>query len=254
MRAIWAISSLTLKEAIRNKILYLLLVFSLLLIIFSWITGALTIGDEIKIMKDIGQSSIHFFGVLITIFIGMGLIFREMEKRTIYLILSKPVSRAQFLLGKFCGLAVTLLLVMSSMVAIFYLLLLLKGDADPKLLLSFFMIYLEWLLLAGIALVFSAFSTPLLSTMMTLCAFFAGHLTESLLLLQKRVHSEVANLILSALYHVLPNLELFNIRNQVVHQLPLSSRMLLETTVYWLFYVATLLLLAILIFRRKDLT
>src|SRR5438034_8112913 len=112
MTAIWAISSLTLKEAIRNKILYLLFFFAIVLIVFSWITGQLTVGDELKIIKDIGQSSIHFFGVLITIFIGMGLIFREMEKRTIYLILSKPVSRTQFLLGKFTGLAVTLLLVL----------------------------------------------------------------------------------------------------------------------------------------------
>lgn len=254
MTAIWAISSLTLKEAIRNKILYLLFFFAVILILFSWITGELTVGDEIKIIEDIGQSSIHFFGVLITIFIGMGLIFREMEKRTIYLILSKPVSRSQFLLGKFTGLAVTLLLVLVSMVSIFYFVLFLKGGANPALLLSFYMIYLEWLLLAGIALVLSSFSTPLLSTMVTLAAFFAGHLTESLLLLQDRLHSEVGRFILSALYHLLPNLELFNIRTQIVHDLPISSRMFFETSIYWLLYLSTLLLLAILIFRRKDLT
>src|SRR5207244_12180423 len=108
--------------------------------------------------------------------------------------------------------------------------------------------------LAGISLVFSAFSTPLLSTMLTLAAFFAGHLTESLLLLRNRLHSEIASLVLSALYHLLPNLELFNIRTQIVHHLPLSNRTIVETSLYWLFYVSTLLLLSILIFRRKDLT
>src|SRR5207249_10722793 len=126
----------------------------------------------------------------------------------------------------------TLLLVLVSMVSILYALLFLKGDPDPSLLLSFYMIYLEWLLLAGIALDFSAFSTPLLSTMLTLAAFFAGHLTESLLLLRNRLHSEIASLVLSALYHLLPNLELFNIRTQIVHHLPLSNRTIVETSLY----------------------
>jgi len=254
MTAIRAIAFLTVKEAIRNKILYLLLFFSIVLILFSWITSELTIGDDLKIIKDIGISSIHFFGVLITVFIGIGLLFKEMEKRTIYLILSKPVSRPQFLLGKFLGLALTLLLVLGSLLLIFYVLLALKGDPDTGLLLSFYFIYFEWLLLAAIAVVFSSFSTPLLSTMLTLAAFLAGHLTESLLLLKARVHTEAARAVLSTLYHVLPNLEMFNIRSKVVYGLPLSASTLLETSAYGFLYLSSLLLLAILIFQRKDFT
>lgn len=252
MNAIRAIAALTFKEAIRNKILYLLLVFSLALISSSLIMGELTIGDELKIIKDLGLSSIHFFGILITIFIGIGLIFQEMEKRTIYLVLSKPLRRYQFLLGKFLGLAVTLFLVLTTLVLLFYGVLYLKGDPSPKLLLAFFSMYLEWLMIAAIAILFSSFSTPLLSGMLTLAAFLAGHLTDSLLLLQSRIQSPVFGKILSGLFYALPNLELLNLRTQVVHDLPVSAQFLLGAVLYWALYLATVLMLSILIFQKKD--
>jgi ABC-2 type transport system permease protein len=252
MKAIWTISLLTLQEAIRNKILYLLLFFSLFIIFSSWIVGQLTVGDELKIIKDMGLSSIHFFGVLITILIGINLIFREMEKRTIFLILSKPVKRYQFLLGKFLGLAVILLLVLVTLGILFYLVLILKGDGSPRLVLAFYFIYLEWLIIAGIAILFSSFSTPLLSIMLTLSAFFMGHLTESLLMLRDRIPSGGGSTILSALFYFLPNLELFNVRTQLVHNIPVSWNYFLESGVYGLLYLSALLLIAIQIFQRKD--
>jgi ABC-type transport system involved in multi-copper enzyme maturation permease subunit len=252
MDAVRAIAMLTFKEAIRSKILYLFLVFAITLMSLSWILGQVTVGDEMKIVKDLGISSIHFFGVLITIFIGINLIFREMEKRTIYLVLSKPVRRYHFLLGKFFGLAFTLLLVLCGLVAIFYTILMLKGSHSPRLLISFYMIYLEWLLIAGIAILFSSFSTPLLSTMLTLACFFAGHLSESLLMLRGRVASEAAHAVLSILFYLLPNLELFNIRSILVHNLPLTPGFIGETTVYWALYLTALMLLSIQIFQKKD--
>ncbi len=135
---------------------------------------------------------------------------------------------------------------------LFYAVLYLKGDPDPKLLPAFYAIYMEWLLIAGIALLLSSFSTPLLSIMLTLAAFLTGHLTESLLLLRSRIHSEAAGLILSALFYLLPNLELFNVRTQLVHNIPLSPLFFLETFVYGVLYLAALLLLAIRIFQKKD--
>lgn len=252
MKAIQAIALLTFKEAIRSKILYLLFFFAVGLISLSWIIGQLTVGDELKIIKDLGINGIHFFGVLITVFIGIGLVFREMEKRTIYMVLSKPLRRYHFMLGKFFGMAFTLLLILCTLVAVFYLVLTLKGDANPRLLLSFYMIYLEWLIITGIALLFSSFSTPLLSTMLTLACFFAGHLTESLLMFKSRIASEITNAVLTALFYILPNLEIFNIRAQVVHNLPLPSGFFAEATLYWVFYLTTLLLVAIAIFQKKD--
>src|SRR3990172_1943274 len=148
MKAIRIISGLTLKEALRNRILYLLFFFAAVLVVSSWIISELTVGDALKIIKDLGLGSIHFLGVLITIFIGIGLVFRELEKRTVFIILSKPVHRFEFLLGKFAGLAVTLLLVLTGLVSVFYVVLFLKGDPNPKFLLAFYLMYLEWLMIA----------------------------------------------------------------------------------------------------------
>lgn len=252
MKAVWAIAKLTIREAIRNKILYLLLGFAALLISFSWIIGELTVGDELKIMKDLCISSIHIFGVLITIFIGITLVFKEMEKRTIYLVISKPIHRYQFLIGKFVGLAVTLLGVLVVLVIGFYAVIALRGEPSPRVLLAFYPMYMEWLIVAAIAILFSSFSTPLLSTMLTFSAFLMGHLTESLLMLKDRLASKLADVILSGLFYALPNLELFNIRSQMVHNLPLPAGYLVTAFVYWFLYLGTLLLFATFLFQKKD--
>lgn len=252
MKAVWAIAKLTIREAIRNKILYLLLGFAALLISFSWIIGELTVGDELKIMKDLCISSIHIFGVLITIFIGITLVFKEMEKRTIYLVISKPIHRYQFLFGKFVGLAVTLLGVLVVLVIGFYAVIALRGEPSPRVLLAFYPMYMEWLIVAAIAILFSSFSTPLLSTMLTFSAFLMGHLTESLLMLKDRLASKLADVILSGLFYALPNLELFNIRSQMVHNLPLPAGYLVTAFVYWFLYLGTLLLFATFLFQKKD--
>jgi Cu-processing system permease protein len=252
MKAVWAIAKLTIREAIRNKILYLLLGFAALLISFSWIIGELTVGDELKIIKDLCISSIHIFGVFITIFIGISLVFKEMEKRTIYLVISKPIHRYQFLFGKFVGLALTLLGVLVVLVIGFYAVIALRGEPSPRVLLAFYPMYLEWLIVAAIAILFSSFSTPLLSTMLTFSAFLMGHLTESLLMLKERLASQFANLILSGLFYALPNLELFNIRSQMVHNLPLPPGYLVTAFLYWFLYLGTLLLFASFLFQKKD--
>jgi Cu-processing system permease protein len=252
MKAVLAIAKLTIQEAIRNKILYLLLGFAALLISFSWIIGELTVGDELKIIKDLCISSIHIFGVFITIFIGITLVFKEMEKRTIYLVISKPIHRYQFLLGKFVGLALTLLGVLIVLVVGFYAVLILRGEPSPHVLLAFYPMYLEWLIVAAIAILFSSFSTPLLSTMLTFSAFLMGHLSESLLMLKDRIASKIADLILSALFYALPNLELFNIRSQMVHNLPIPAGYLFTTFLYWILYLSVLLMSASYLFHKKD--
>jgi ABC-type transport system involved in multi-copper enzyme maturation permease subunit len=237
MKAVWAIAKLTIREAIRNKILYLLLGFASLLICFSWIIGELTVGDEIKIIKDLCISSIHIFGVFITIFIGISLVFKEMEKRTIYLVISKPIHRYQFLLGKFTGLALTLLAVLLVLVVGFYMVLAARGEPSPRVLLAFYPMYLEWLIL---------------STMLTFSAFLMGHLTESLLMLKEKLTSKVADLFLTGLFYALPNLELFNIRSQMVHNLPLPVGYLFTALLYWILYLGTLLMFAAFLFQKKD--
>ncbi len=252
MKAVWAIAKLTIREAIRNRILYLLVGFAVLLISFSWIIGKLTVGDELKIVKDLCISGIHIFGMFITVFIGISLIFKEMEKRTIYLVISKPIRRYQFLLGKFAGLSLLLFGVLLILIAVFYGVIILRGEYPPRMLLAFYTMYLEWLIIAGVAILFSSFSTPLLSTMLTLSIFLMGHLTESLLMLKDRLTSTIADSVLTALFYALPNLELFNIRSQMVHNLPLPTGYLLTATSYCVLYLGTLLMFASFLFQKKD--
>lgn len=252
MKPIWTIAALTVKEAIRDKILYLLFSFAALLILSSVLMGKLTVGDDAKIIKDVGMAAIHFFGIMIGIFIGVGLIFRDMEKRTIYLILSKPVERHEFLIGKFLGLALTLLMVMMTLMVLFEVVVALRRPGSPLMLQAFYLGYLEWLFVAGIGLLFSTFSTPLLSSMLTLACFLAGHLTESFHLLQARLHSPISGAILSAMFYVVPNLELFNVRLKMVHEIAVPAGYLISTTIYWFVYLSAILLLSIRIFQKKD--
>ena len=189
MRKIWAIAENTFREAIRDRILYLLLAFALLFMGSAQVLSLLTVGGEEKIIKDLGLDSISLFGVLTSIFIGVALVSKEIERRTIFTIITKPIHRYQFLLGKFCGLGLTLLVNTAVMTLWFYFILLLKGYADARLLLAVFLIFLELLLVTAFTVLFSSFTTPILSTLFSLSLYLVGHLTWSLKLLEERVAS-----------------------------------------------------------------
>src|SRR6188508_1847596 len=108
------------KESVRDKVLYNLVVFAVLLMSASYLIGELTAGQDVKIIKDLGLAAISIFGLLIAVFIGVGLVWKEVEKRSIYSLLAKPITRAEFLLGKYLGLALTLIVNVAVMTAAFY--------------------------------------------------------------------------------------------------------------------------------------
>ncbi len=252
MRQIWAIASNTFREAIRDRILYLLLVFALAFIAFAQILSLLTVGSEDKIIKDLGLASISLFGVLTAVFIGVSLVSKEIDRRTIYTIVSKPIHRYQFILGKYFGLALTLLVNTLVMTFWFYLILLLKGFADPRLLLAVYLIFLELLLVTALAILFSSFSTPLLSTLFSLSLYLVGHLSWSLELLRARLSGALGKAVCRALYLILPNLEIFNIKGEVVHGTAVPAALPFYATLYLAGYGVVVLGAACLIFQRKD--
>jgi ABC-type transport system involved in multi-copper enzyme maturation permease subunit len=254
VRGIAAIAVNTFREAIRDRILYLLLVFALLLIAFAQILGLLTVGSEEKIIKDLGLAAISLFGVLTSIFIGVSLVSKEIDRRTIYTIVSKPIARHEFILGKYFGLALTLLVNTAVMTGWFYLVLAIKGFADSRLLLAVFLIFLELLLLTAIAILFSSFSTPILSTLLSLSLYLVGHLSWSFRLLRERLASEVGRRICDLLYLVLPNLEIYNVKSEVVHGLPVPGGTVIWGVLYLAGYGGAILTLACVIFQRKDFT
>ena len=253
MNRVGVIALNTFRETLRDKILYNLAFFGLLLIGSSILLSSLTMGEQAKIIQDLGLASINLFGVLIAIFVGIGLVSKEIEKRTIYSIIAKPIPRYQFLLGKYFGLALTLFVNMSIMVVGFFLTLLsAKVGIDPALLKALALIFVELLVITAVAVMFSTFTTPTLSATFTLAIYVIGHLTDDLRVLATKLPSDLTKLVLDGLYYTLPNLESFNVKGQAVHAIPIEPAYLVTAAAYGITYSAAVLFLACVIFQRRD--
>jgi len=253
MSAIRAIALNTFKEAIRNKILYSLVFFTFLLMAVSLVLDEATIGQRNKIIQDLGLGSINFFGVMIAIVVGINLVYKELEKRTIYALLAKPVRRDQFLIGKYLGIMMTLAVETLLMTAFFFLLVFVyAGSVEAYLILAIFMIYIELAVISATALFFSSFSSPFLSGMFAFSTFVIGHLTGHMKAFGERSAHAGMKALMTFLYYLLPNLERFNLKTAAVYDLPVEGAQIALSLAYGLLYVAVLLLLAVLCFERRD--
>jgi ABC-type transport system involved in multi-copper enzyme maturation permease subunit len=253
MNRIGVIALNTFRETLRDKILYNLVFFGLLLIVSSILLGTLTMGERAKIIQDLGLASINLFGVLIAIFVGIGLVSKEIEKRTIYSIIAKPIPRYQFLLGKYAGLTLTLLVNVSIMVAGFFLTLFIgQVGLEPALLKAIGQIFVELLVITAVAVMFSTFTTPTLSATFTLAIYAIGHLADDLHVLAAKLQSELIKVLLDGLYYTLPNLEFFNVKGPAVYGLPIEPLYLVSAVAYGVTYSAVILTLACVIFQRRD--
>ena len=266
MRAISTVAINVFRESVRDRVPYNLVLFSVLLIASSFLLGQLTAGQDVKIVKDLGLSAISVFGLFIAIFIGIGLVSKEVERRSIYALLSKPVSRPQFIAGKYAGLVLTLAVNVSIMVVALYVVLAylswqtradvkIAWDApgvDPALLKAVFLIFLELMLVTALAVFFSTFSTPMLSAVLTFGLYVAGQFNADLKNFDKIVDSQAAIWLSRGAYHVLPDFSSFDVKTQAVHGLPITAGYLAGSTVYALAYIAALLLAGTFIFSRRD--
>jgi ABC-type transport system involved in multi-copper enzyme maturation permease subunit len=266
MRAVRIVAVNVFRESVRDRVPYNLVLFAVLLISSSYLIGQLTAGQDVKIIKDLGLAATAVFGLFISIFIGIGLVSKEVERRSIYALLSKPVSRPQFIAGKYAGLVLTLAVNISVMaIALYVVLAYMSWNApvtaraaweapavDPALLKAIFLIFVELMLVTAIAVFFSTFSTPILSAALTFGFFIAGHFNADLKNFDRVVDSRAAVLLARGVYHVLPDLSSFDVKTEVVHGLPVTAGYLAATTAYGLTYVAALLLVATFIFSRRD--
>lgn len=248
-----AIAKNTFRETVRDKIFYNLLIFYIAMMSISILLGGMSIGEDEKIIKDLGLSGMAIFGALITIFIGISLINREVDRHTIFTVLSKPVSRAEFILGKFAGLStlVVVNLVLMTLCLIF-ILYGVTGKLETSILLPLPFMFVEFLLLAALAIMFSSFSTPTLSALFTISLYVLGHLSPEIRDLGAKGHGAFSS-ITSAVYRVIPNLEAMNLREEVVHSLQVDWSMVVISIVYGLLYTVALLVISVFIFGRKDL-
>ena len=248
-----AIALNTFREAIRNRILYLLLAFAVAMISFAHILSLLTVGSEEKIIRDFGLASIDVFGVLTAVFVGVGLVSREIERRTVYTLLAKPVHRFEFILGKFAGLAVTLFVNTAVMTLWFFAVLAVKGMFEPRLALAVAMLYAQFLLITALAILFSCLSTPILSSVLTLSLYVVGHLLWSLRLLEARIVSQAGRAACRVLYYLLPNLGNFDVKGEIVHGLAVAPERYVFAAAYLLAYGAAILAGACAVFQRREL-
>jgi Cu-processing system permease protein len=254
------------KESVRDKVLYNLVFFAVLLISASYLLGQLTAGQDVKIIKDLGLAAATIFGLFIAVFIGVGLVWKEVERRSVYNLLVKPIRRHEFIAGKFIGLAGTLFVNVAVMAVAFYAVLAIMAwrqpslvkaaiDApvlDPNLLKAFFLIYVQLLVVTSIALCFSTFSSPMLSAALTFGLFVVGHFNADLAHFEHVVASPVAAWVAKTAYYVLPNLAPFDVKTAVVHGLPVSASYLALTAGYGVLYMTAVLGLAMLVFARRD--
>jgi len=266
VRAVRVVAVNVFRESVRDRVPYNLVLFAILLIASSYLLGQLTAGQDVKIIKDLGLAATSVFGLFIAIFIGIGLVSKEVERRSIYSLLAKPVSRAQFIAGKYAGLVLTLAVNVSVMAIAVYVILAYivwtqppviraSWDApglDPAMLKAIVLIFVELMLITALALFFSTFSSPLLSAALTFGLYVAGHFNADLKNFEKVVSSKAAAQLARGAYHVLPDLSAFDVKTQVVHGLPVTMGYVASTTLYGLAYVAGLLLVSTLIFSRRD--
>jgi ABC-type transport system involved in multi-copper enzyme maturation permease subunit len=245
------------REAVRDRVLYNLVIFALLLIAGAIFLGELSAGQEAKIIVDLGLSAILLFGVFIAIFVGVGLVYKEIERRTLYAILSKPVGRGEFLLGKYLGLCLTLFVnVLIMGVGLSLALILVHRGFDPlvvRIWPAILLIYVELMILTGVALLFSSFSSPALSAFLTFFVFAIGHFSADLKTLAHSMASAPARSLFAGLYYLLPNLANYNIIAPAAHGVLPDARPVLLAIVYGFIYVAVLLAATTLIFRRRNL-
>jgi ABC-type transport system involved in multi-copper enzyme maturation permease subunit len=247
------IARMTFTEAVRDKILYSVLVFALAMIGSSTLLVTLSVGGEARIVKDLGLTCITVFGVFIATFIGISLVSREIERRTIFTLLSKPVRRAEFLVGKFLGLALTLAVNIGVMTTgLLVLAWAIEGRWTPRITLAVGFSFLELLILTAVAILFSTFSTPTLSAIYALLVFVIGRLSADLLEFASRFGGASLKASAITLYYLLPNLSRFNLSGPVVNDLPLFMGALALTALYGVMYVSGVLALAIAVFQRRD--
>jgi ABC-type transport system involved in multi-copper enzyme maturation permease subunit len=254
------------RESVRDKVLYNLVLFAVLMIGASYLVGQLTAGQDLKIIKDLGLSATAIFGLFIAVFIGIGLVSKEVERRSIYSLLSKPIHRYQIVLGKFFGLVLTLAVNLTVMAVAIYAvigLMLALGDStlaaaadarplDPALVKAVGMIFVELSLVTAIALFLSTFSTPIVAAALTFGIYIVGHFSSDLRNFRDVVDSPAAASLANALYWVLPNLAQFDIKADVVHGQHVSLGYLAMAAGYGGVYIAMLLTLSMLIFSRRD--
>ncbi len=259
MRRIFAIARNTFREAVRNKILYSLLFFAILIILSALAMGQLSLHEEIRMTRDVGLYGIDLFGVVIAVFVGVNLLYKELDLKTVYTMLPKPIHRWEFVLGKWLGMVLTLTVQVVVMGVTLGVTLAVQGAAfDVPMAKAVWLLFVNVVVITSVAVFFSSFSSPFLSGFFALGIFVLGRSVPDIRALAEKTGGAVKTLI-EVGTTVLPNLHLFYPSGAIigaqqvsVHEGLVGADYILSTTVYGAGYSVVVLVLAMLIFRRRD--
>ncbi len=251
-----SISYNTFREAVRDRVLYNLIFFALLLVAASLLVGQISIGIERFVLINLGLTAISIFGIVIAIFIGIGLVSKEIDKRTLYTVLARPVRRWEFILGKFFGLVGTLVvntvfMAIGFFAALLYLVHHFQGS-DGYLLIALYFIVLQFVIVTALALLFSSFSSPLLSAVFAFALFIIGTFAEDLRAFAALAHGPAGWIAIAAAYLV-PNFSALNVISSVAHSRAVAHTLIAYNSAYALLYAAAAISAAALIFEHRNL-
>lgn len=254
IQRITALALGTFRETIRDRVFYLVAVFGFIMLASTAVLSPLTVGAQGKIMSDVGLAAMTVFGLLVVVFVGSGMVRKELDKGTILTVLSKPVGRREYLWGKFLGLNLTLLAMLAVMGVMFLIMTFLApGKFSLRFIPVFYLTFLELTIINAVAVFFSTCVSPILAAVFTLGAFAVGHLSQSIRDFGQLQGEALQQNLSQVVYYLIPNLEVFNVRGDVVHGASVAGDHLLMATIYGVGWTVLLLLVSGAVFARKEL-
>lgn len=253
MRQTAAIALNTFKETIRDRVLGIIVLFALLMIIASLWLGSISLGEEARVMMDFGLVAVTFFGLVVATFIAAGLIHKEVEKRTVFVLFSKPVSRAAFIAGKFLGLAMTMAAVVAGMgLFLFFVVWAIDGAPTWMIIAAVALIYVQLLVVVAVTVFFSTLGSAILASMLGICVFVAGQLSTNVLSLTHLGENAVTQALSRVVFVLIPNFTAVDVKPAVVGEQTVDWGSIGLWCMYLTAYIVAVLLLATAVFRRRE--
>lgn len=253
MRRLSAIATNTFREAVRDRVLYSILFFAVAVLGMSLVAREITIGEQAKVVRSVAQGAIDVFGAVIAMFLGVSLVWKELDRKTVYTVLSKPIPRWTFVVGKYLGLMLTLAVEVGILAVAYGVFLgVQEGPPAPVVWVSLGMLIVELGLLTAWATLFSAASSPITAAAFTLSVFVIGHLADDIWVFGGRAESEAVRQAARVLYWALPNFEVLSIRDAAVHHEDIPWGRVWPGLAYGVSYAGVVLLAAVAVFERKD--
>lgn len=241
------------RESRRNRVTLVIFAFAFVMIFASTVSFELTVSTFDRVVTDIGLGVMSLIGAGLTIFLGSGLIPREIERRTIFMVVSKPVSRSAFVVGRLAGNIMTVWFVLSVMMGLFLVQLVwTRSTVDPAHFVAFWGMLLEVLVVSSVCFVFASTSSQFVTALCTTGLYFIGHLATDLYRYATNSGSEAMKAIGTGLYFVLPNLDRLDFKPRATYFDPTTTKELIEATVYAGSYALVMVVIATVLFKRRD--